>query len=421
MKEELDPFKIAQQQLDDAAEIMKLDKTAHALLREPMRTVTVNFPAKMRDGTVKTFTGFRVLYNNARGPGKGGIRFHPEEKLDTVKALSAWMTWKCSLANIPFGGAKGGVICDPKSMNAVELENVSRGFIRAVSSFVGPYIDVPAPDVYTNSQVMAWMLDEYEKIYRKNEPSFITGKPVELGGSEGRFDSTALGGMYVLREAAKLLKLDLKKCKIAIQGFGNAGEFAFKIATELAGAKVVAISDSRGGVYSEKGLDFDKLAQAKEKTGSVQGFEKAEKITNEELLQMDVDVLIPAALENQITAANADKVRAKLVLELANGPVTPEADKILFERKILDMPDFLVNSGGVIVSYFEWAQDRAGYFWSEQEVNQKLEKVVTKSFADMVKTQKKYGESGRRIPPRMGAYIVALERVAYAMKLRGWY
>lgn len=421
MKEELDPFKIAQQQLDDAAEIMKLDKTAHALLREPMRTVTVNFPAKMRDGTVKTFTGFRVLYNNARGPGKGGIRFHPEEKLDTVKALSAWMTWKCSLANIPFGGAKGGVICDPKSMNAVELENVSRGFIRAVSSFVGPYIDVPAPDVYTNSQVMAWMLDEYEKIYRKNEPSFITGKPVELGGSEGRFDSTALGGMYVLREAAKLLKLDLKKCKIAIQGFGNAGEFAFKIATELAGAKVVAISDSRGGVYSEKGLDFGKLAQAKEKTGSVQGFEKAEKITNEELLQMDVDVLIPAALENQITAANADKVRAKLVLELANGPVTPEADKILFERKILDMPDFLVNSGGVIVSYFEWAQDRAGYFWSEQEVNQKLEKVVTKSFADMVKTQKKYGESGRQIPPRMGAYIVALERVAYAMKLRGWY
>lgn len=421
MKEELDPFKIAQQQLDDAAEIMKLDKTAHALLREPMRTVTVNFPAKMRDGTVKTFTGFRVLYNNARGPGKGGIRFHPEEKLDTVKALSAWMTWKCSLANIPFGGAKGGVICDPKSMNAVELENVSRGFIRAVSSFVGPYIDVPAPDVYTNSQVMAWMLDEYEKIYRKNEPSFITGKPVDLGGSEGRFDSTALGGMYVLREAAKLLKLDLKKCKIAIQGFGNAGEFAFKIATELAGAKVVAISDSRGGVYSEKGLDFGKLAQAKEKTGSVQGFEKAEKITNEELLQMDVDVLIPAALENQITAANADKVRAKLVLELANGPVTPEADKILFERKILDMPDFLVNSGGVIVSYFEWAQDRAGYFWSEQEVNQKLEKVVTKSFADMVKTQKKYGESGRQIPPRMGAYVVALERVAYAMKLRGWY
>lgn len=421
MKEELDPFKIAQQQLDDAAEIMKLDKTAHALLREPMRTVVVNFPAKMRDGTVKTFTGFRVLYNNARGPGKGGIRFHPEEKLDTVKALAAWMTWKCSLANIPFGGAKGGVICDPKNMNAVELENVSRGFIRAVSSFVGPYIDVPAPDVYTNSQVMAWMLDEYEKIYRKNEPSFITGKPVELGGSEGRFDSTALGGMYVLREAAKLLKLDLKKCKIAIQGFGNAGEFAFKIATELAGAKVVAISDSRGGVYSEKGLDFDKLAQAKEKTGSVQGFEKAEKITNEELLQMDVDVLIPAALENQITAANADKVKAKLVLELANGPVTPEADKILFERKILDMPDFLVNSGGVIVSYFEWAQDRAGYFWSEKEVNQKLETVVTKSFADMVKTQKKYGESGKQIPPRMGAYIVALERVAYAMKLRGWY
>ncbi len=419
MPEELDPFKISQEQLDTAAELMKLDKEAHAILREPKRIVTVNIPVKMRDNSTKVFTGFRVLYNDARGPGKGGIRFHPQENIDTVKALSAWMTWKCSLANIPFGGAKGGVICDTKSMNGIELENLSRGYMRAISRFIGPRVDVPAPDVYTTPQIMAWMMDEYNEIVGHDEPGVITGKPVGIGGSEGRFDSTAMGGMYVLREAAKLRKLDLRKAKIAIQGFGNAGKFAFEIATKLSKAKVVAITDSQGGVYSEKGLDYGKLSAMKEKTGTIKDYKGAEEITNEELLELDVDVLIPAAIENQVTKKNADKIKADIVLELANGPVTPEADKILFERGILDMPDFLVNSGGVIVSYFEWAQDMDGYYWDEKDVYQKLDKIITKSFNDVIGKQK--GFKGRKITPRDAAYIIAVDRVAKAMKLRGWY
>ncbi|MDE1873796.1 MAG: Glu/Leu/Phe/Val dehydrogenase [Candidatus Micrarchaeota archaeon] len=421
MQEELDPFKIAQKQLDTAAGVMNLDRQAHALLREPMQTVIVNIPVRMRNGETKRFTGFRVLYNNARGPGKGGIRFHPQESIDTVKALSAWMTWKCSLANIPYGGAKGGVICDPKSMSPQEIEALSRGYIRAIGQFIGPDVDVPAPDVYTTPQIMAWMMDEYSKLKGHNEFGVITGKPLEVWGSEGRFDSTAMGGMYVLREAAKLAKINIKKSKIAIQGFGNAGAFAFELATKL-GAKVVATSDSHGGVYSSKGLDFAKLKETKVKTGSVVTFKGAEKITNEELLELDdIDVLIPAALENQITAANADKIHAKLILELANGPVTPEADQILFERKILDMPDFLVNSGGVIVSYFEWAQNRQGYYWTQDEVYKRLDTIITKSFADTIDTQKKYAQLGKKISPRTAAYVIAVSRVAAAMKARGWY
>ena len=421
MQEELDPFKIAQKQLDGAAEVMNLDKQAHAILREPMQTVIVNIPVRMRNGVTRTFTGFRVLYNNARGPGKGGIRFHPEENLQTVKALSAWMTWKCSLANIPFGGAKGGVICDTKTFNPQELETLSRNYIRAIGQFIGPDVDVPAPDVYTTPQIMAWMMDEYSKLKGQNEFGVITGKPVEVWGSEGRFDSTALGGMYVLRDAAKILKLNVKKSRIAIQGFGNAGAFAFELATKL-GAKVVAISDSHGGVYSSKGLDFEKLKEAKAKTGSVVTYKGAEKLSNPELLELDdIDVLIPAALENQITAANADKINAKLVLELANGPVTPEADKILFERKIMDLPDFLVNSGGVIVSYFEWAQNRAGYYWTQDDVYKKLDTIMTKSFIDTVDVQKKYADAGKKISPRTAAYVIAVSRVASAMRARGWY
>ncbi len=421
MPEELDPFRISQIQLDGAAALMGLDEEALAILREPRRIVTVNIPVRMRDGKTKLFTGFRVLYNDARGPGKGGIRFHPEENVDTVKALSAWMTWKCSLANIPFGGAKGGVICDPKSMNQYELENLSRGYIRAVSRFIGPKIDVPAPDVYTTPQIMAWMMDEYNTIVGRSEPGVITGKPVEIGGSEGRFDSTAMGGMYVLRETARLKKLDLKNAKIAIQGFGNAGKFAFQIASTLSKAKVVAITDSQGGVYAESGLDYGKLVSLKEKTGNLEGYKGGRKITNKELLELDVDVLIPAAIENQITKSNADKIEAGIVLELANGPVTPDADRILFERGIMDMPDFLVNSGGVIVSYFEWAQDMDGYFWDEKDVYGRLDRIITNSFNEVVKTQKEYAAKGKKITPRDAAYIVAVGRVAAAMKLRGWY
>ncbi len=421
MAEELDPFKISQKQLDTAAELMKLDKAAHQILREPQRTVVVNIPVKMRDGRSRLFTGFRVLYNDARGPGKGGIRFHPQETLDTVKALSAWMTWKCSLANIPFGGAKGGVICDTKKMTPAEIESLSRGYIRAISKFIGPKIDVPAPDVYTTPQIMGWMRDEYETIVGHEAPGVITGKPVELGGSEGRFDSTAMGGMYVLREAAKLQKTKLKGAKIAIQGFGNAGKFAFEIATKLAGAKVVAISDSQGGVYDPKGLDYEKLNEVKEKTGSVQNYKGASKVSNDDLLELDCDVLIPAAIENQITKENADRIKAGMVLELANGPVTPEADKILFERKILDMPDFLVNSGGVIVSYFEWVQDMEGFYWTEEDVYSKLDKIITRSFNDIIAMQQTYRKGGRMITPREAAYVIAVDRVAKAMKARGWY
>ncbi len=421
MSEELNPFKIAQQELDTAAEIMNLDKTAHALLREPKRIINFNIPVKMRDGNTKVFNGFRVLYNDARGPGKGGIRFHPLESLDTVKALSAWMTWKTSLANIPFGGAKGGVICDPKSMNAYELENLSRAYVRALGTAVGPRTDVPAPDVYTNPQIMAWMMDEYTKIVGHEEPGMITGKPLEIGGSEGRFNSTAMGGMYVLRESAKMINLNLKNSKVVIQGFGNAGMFAFDIATRLSGATVVGISDSEGGIYDPNGIDYNKLVEAKKNTGKVQGYEKGEKVSNEQLLELDADVLIPAAIENQITANNADKIKAKIVLELANGPVTPEADEILFERGVLDMPDFLVNSGGVIVSYFEWAQNMAGYYWTEDEIYKKLDTIITRSFNEVVATQKSYADKGKKISPRTGAYIVAVDRVAKAMKLRGWY
>ncbi|MDE1762492.1 MAG: Glu/Leu/Phe/Val dehydrogenase [Candidatus Micrarchaeota archaeon] len=421
MAEELDPFKIAQKQLDEAAEIMKLDKQAHAILREPQQTVVVNVPAKMRNGETKTFTGFRVLYNNARGPGKGGIRFHPQESLETVKALSAWMTWKCSLANIQFGGAKGGIICDPKKFSPAELENLSRSYIRCISKFIGPETDIPAPDVYTTPQIMSWMMDEYSRIKEHNVYGVITGKPLEVWGSEGRNDSTALGGMFVLREAAKLKKINLKKATIAVQGFGNAGHFAFSLASQLFGSKIVAITDSQGGVYSEKGLDLAKLDEAKKRTGSVDGYKGAQKVSNDELLELDVDILIPAAIENQIHKGNADKVKPKILLELANGPVTPEADRILAQNGIFDLPDFLVNSGGVIGSYFEWVQNQQGYYWTREEFDQKLDTIITKSFRDVMATQKEYSDKGRKINPRMAAYIIAVSRVAAAMKTRGWY
>ncbi|ASI13382.1 glutamate dehydrogenase [Candidatus Mancarchaeum acidiphilum] len=421
MAEELNPFKIAQEQLDQAAKIMNLDENAHQILREPFEIITVHIPVKMHDGSVKLFEGFRVHHNNARGPMKGGIRFYPTETVDEVKALSEWMTWKCALANLPFGGAKGGVICNPKELTANELEQLSRGYIRAVRAFVSPKIDIPAPDVYTTPQIMAWMMDEYSKLVGHNEFGTITGKPLEVGGSEGRNDSTAMGAMFVLREAAKKLNIDLKTAKIAVQGFGNAGMFAYTLSKKLFGAKVVAISDSKGAVYDEKGLDLDKLEKAKKETGSVQGYEGGKKLTNEELLESDVDILIPAAIESQITAENAGKIRAKLVLELANGPVTPDADKILFDKGILDLPDFLVNSGGVIGSYFEWVQNNEGYYWTAEEVYSKLDTIITKSFYDMMKVQEDYLSKGTKITPRNAAYIIAVDRVAKAMKLRGWY
>jgi glutamate dehydrogenase (NAD(P)+) len=423
MKEELNPFKIAQQQLDKAAEIMELDRQALAILREPKRTLIMNIPVKMSNGKTQTFTGFRVQYNDARGPAKGGIRFHPEETLDTVKALSAWMTWKCSLANVPFGGGKGGIICDTKKMNERDLELLSRGYVRALGRDMGPEIDIPAPDVYSTPQIMAWMLDEYNNIVRHNEFGAITGKPVEVWGSAGRMDSTAMGGIFVLREAAKMMKIDPKKATIAVQGFGNAGRYAYTLSKKIMGSKVVAISDSDGAIYDPDGLDLAKLDDAKKKTGSVQGYQSknAKKLTNAQLLELKVDILIPAAIENQVTGANADKIKCKLLLELANGPVTPEATDILFQKGIIDLPDFLVNSGGVIGSYFEWCQNQTGIYWETPEFYEKLDKIITKSFHDTMDMQKAYAVKGKKISPRMAAYVIAVDRVARAMKAKGWY
>lgn len=419
--EELDPFKIAQQQLDEAAKIMKLDRQALMILREPMEVLTVNFPVRMRDGSTKVFTGFRAHYNNARGPCKGGIRFHPQENLDTVKALGAWMTWKCALADLPLGGGKGGVICDTKTMNNYELENLVRAYIRAIWKLMGPAIDILAPDVYTTPQMMAWIADEYSRIAGRDEFGSVTGKPLEIWGSQGRADATSMGGLYVLREAAKYKKLNLKTATMAIQGFGNVGGNTFKLAKQLFNSKVVAISDSDGAIYDKKGLDYDKVVEAKAKRGKVQAYHGAEKLTNDQLLELNVDVLIPAALENQITGKNAEKIKTKILLEMANGPVTPEADKILADRKIFSLPDFLVNSGGVSVSYFEWLQNQSGYYWTAEDVNNRLDKIMTKSFKDVIAKQEEFAKAGQKISTRMAAYIIAVDRVAKAMKYRGWY
>ncbi len=416
IKEDLDPFDIAQKQLDKAAKVINLDKQALEILREPMQILQVRLPVKMDNGETEVFTGFRVHYNNARGPTKGGIRFHPEESLSTVKALSAWMTWKTAIVGIPLGGAKGGIICDPKKMSMGELERLSRAYVRSIGEFIGPEIDVPAPDVYTTPQIMAWMMDEYENIVRKSAPGVITGKPLELGGSLGRGDATARGGLFVLREGAKKVGLDLSKATVAIQGFGNAGQFAVKLVKEMFGSKVVAVSDTKGGIYAKDGIDYQKLLDHKKKTGTVENFPGSKNITNEELLELGVDVLIPAAIENQITRSNADKIKAKIVLELANGPTTPEADEILYKKKILLLPDFLSNSGGVTVSYFEWTQNISGFYWTEEEVYSRLDQKLTESAHAVLDASEKY-----KVDPRTAAYTISIKRVADAMKLRGWY
>ncbi len=416
MVEDLDPFDIAVKQLEKAAKVINLDKQALSILKEPQQILQIRIPVKMDDGRTEVFTGFRVHYNNARGPVKGGIRFHPEESLSTVKALAAWMTWKTAIIDIPLGGAKGGIICDTKKLSTGELERLSRAYVRSLGEYIGPEVDVPAPDVYTTPQIMAWMMDEYENIVRRSSPGVITGKPLEIGGSLGRGDATAKGGMYVLREGAKKLGLDLSKATVAIQGFGNAGQFAVKLVQEHFHSKVVAVSDTKGGIYSEKGINYDALMEHKKKTGSVQNFPGSKNITNQELLELGVDVLIPAAIENQLTAKNADKVKAKIILELANGPTTPDADEIFFKKKILLLPDFLSNSGGVTVSYFEWVQNVGGYYWDLDEVYARLDKKMTKAAKEVLDAADKY-----KIDPRTAAYTISIKRVADAMKLRGWY
>jgi glutamate dehydrogenase (NAD(P)+) len=418
MMSELNPFKIAQAQLADAAEIMDLDPAVHELLRWPLREFHVTLPVRMDDGTVKIFHGFRVQYNDARGPTKGGLRFHPDETIDTVRALAAWMTWKTAVVDIPLGGGKGGIICNPKEMSLGELERLSRAYIRAIGHYIGEEVDVPAPDVYTTPQIMAWMMDEYSVMRGYNVPGMITGKPLALGGSAGRGDATARGGMFTIREAAKLLGIDLSQATVAVQGYGNAGQFAHQLVTEMFGSQVVAVSDSRGGVYVEHGLDFDKTLEWKHQEGTVATYkccEEVQKISNEELLELDVDILIPAALENQIGDWNAGDIKAKIVAELANGPTTPAADEILQKNGVYVIPDFLCNAGGVTVSYFEQVQNAYDYYWEVEEVHQRLDKKMTAAFHAVHKAAQKY-----RVHNRMGAYIVSVARVAEAMKLRGW-
>jgi glutamate dehydrogenase (NAD(P)+) len=415
MAEKLNPFQIAQKQLDRCAKILNLDPGVHQILRVPVREIHVSLPVRMDDGVIKVFEGFRVQYNDARGPTKGGIRFHPDETIDTVRALAAWMTWKCAMVDIPLGGGKGGVICNPKKMSKGELERLSRAYIDQVWQFIGPEKDIPAPDVYTDSQTMAWMMDEFSKLNGKNQFGVITGKPICLGGSLGRGDATARGAMYCVREAAKALKIDLSKATFAIQGYGNAGYYAAALAKSLFGSKVVAVSDTKGGIYNKDGLDAEAVAAHKAKTGSVAKFPGTKAISNEDLLELDVDVLCPSAIENVITEKNASKIKGKIVAELANGPTTPEADDILYKNGIHVIPDFLCNAGGVTVSYFEMVQNFYMYCWEEKEVHERLDQKMTTAYQSVLATSKKF-----KINMREAAYVVAVNRVVEAMKLRGW-
>lgn len=415
MAEELNPFKIAQHEVEMAAKRLGFDKATTEFLKWPMREFVYTIPLKMDNGTVRVLRGYRVQYNNARGPCKGGLRWHPDETIDTVRALAAWMTWKTSMMDIPLGGGKGGVTVDPKALSEAEKERLARAYIRCVAGEIGTFKDVPAPDVYTTPQIMAWMMDEYETIMRMNYPSVITGKPIPLGGSQGRGDATARGGVYCLREAAKAIGMKTQGATVAIQGFGNAGQFAATIGAEILGLKVIAASDSQGGVINESGIDPEALVKHKLKTGKVGGFPGTKPISNEQLLELKVDVLIPAALENVINSKNAKNIKAKISVELANGPTTPDADEELYKNGIMVLPDFLANAGGVTVSYFEQVQGTYNYYWPLEDIHKQLDAHMTKAFRDVYEMSKK-----EKVHMRAAAYLVAVKRVADAMKLRGW-
>jgi glutamate dehydrogenase (NAD(P)+) len=409
------PFAIAQQQFDTAAQILDLDPRLRAVLREPVRELHVSLPVRMDDGDVKVFKGFRVQYNDARGPSKGGIRFHPDETVDTVRALAAWMTWKTAVMDLPLGGGKGGIICNPKTLSERELERLSRAYIGAIAWIMGPERDIPAPDVYTTPQIMGWMMDEYSKLRGHSTPGAITGKPLSLWGSLGRDDATARGTWYAIREAARVIGIDLPKARVAIQGFGNAGTFAATLGLELFGCKVVAVSDSKGGVYNPNGLKYDDVRAHKASTGSVVGFPGGQPISNADILETDAEILIPAALESQITADNARRVKARIVAEAANGPTTPEADALLHAREVFVIPDFLCNAGGVTVSYFEWVQNQRGMPWELEDVHRRLDRKMTRAFAEVLASSRKHN-----VDMRTGAYCVAVARVAEAVRARGW-
>lgn len=414
LNEKINPFEVALKQLEEASKILNLEKGMLEILSNPKRILTVSIPTRMDDGSIKVFTGYRSQHNDARGPHKGGIRYHPDVTLDEVKALSMWMTWKCAIANIPYGGGKGGIICNPKQMSENELERMTRRFAYLIADVIGPYRDIPAPDVYTGGKEMAWIMDTYSALKGNYvQPEVITGKPIAIGGSLGRNEATGRGLAYTVREAAKKMEIDMKQATFVVQGFGNAGQFSSKLVEEQ-GAKMIAASDSQGSIIKTDGISVDALMKFKRDTGSIVGFEDAKSITNDELLETECTILIPAALENQITKNNADKIKTQIIAEAANGPTTPEADEILFKKDILVIPDVLANGGGVTVSYFEWLQNLRRDYWTEEEVNKRLDINITKSFYDVYDTHTKY-----KVDMRKAATLLAVKRVVEAINIRG--
>jgi len=409
------PFEEMMSRFDLAAQKLGLDPGLYKVLREPVRETKVSIPISMDDGRIEVFIGYRVLHNIARGPGKGGIRFDKNVNLDEVRALAAWMTWKCAVVNIPFGGAKGGVICDPATLSRGELERITRRYTAELMDQFGPEKDVPAPDMGTNPQTMAWIMDTYSMHARHTVTAVVTGKPLSLGGSRGRVEATGRGLMLIAKEAAPLRGLTLPTSRIVVQGFGNVGSIAARMCYE-AGARILAVSDINGGIYDAKGLNIPALLTHYDRDHSFEGFPGVEKITNADLLELETDILIPAANENQIRGRNAGNIRAKIIVEGANGPTTQRADDILHQKDVLVVPDILANAGGVTVSYFEWVQDRAGFFWREREVNERLEDIMCQSFQDVASMAKQYSVSFR-----IAAYMLGISRVAHDTMVRGLY
>src|SRR5579884_2529459 len=408
-------YHMAVQQFEAAADKLNLSEDMREILRQPKRELTVNFPVRLDNGRIRTFTGYRVQHNVNRGPAKGGIRYGPDVTLDEVKALAMWMTWKCAVVGIPYGGAKGGVVCDPKHMSPSELERLTRRYATEISIVIGPHSDIPAPDVNTNSQVMAWIMDTFSMHEGYSIPAVVTGKPLSIGGSEGRNDATATGVLFVTRQAARRIGMPLRGARVSIQGYGNAGSIAARL-FHNEGCKIVAVSDTRGGIYDESGLDPSAVLRHKQEKGSVTDFPRAQKVSIQDVLEVPCDILIPAATEGVITAINADRVQAQIVAEAANGPTTPEADKILFDKDIIVVPDILANAGGVTVSYFEWVQDLQSFFWGVEEITQKLEVIMNRAFAAVTEKAEHYS-----CDMRLAANMLAISRVAEATQVRGIY
>ncbi|MCW4021526.1 MAG: Glu/Leu/Phe/Val dehydrogenase [Candidatus Bathyarchaeota archaeon] len=409
----MNAYDMALKQLAIAGKKLNIDEDVVEILKHPKRVLTVYIPVEMGNGKTKVFTGYRVQHNDARGPMKGGIRYHPDVTLDEVKALSMWMTWKCAVVGIPYGGAKGGVVCNPKGMSVDEIERLTRGYTRAISDFIGPTADIPAPDVNTSSREMAWIMDEYSKVVGYNCPAVVTGKPLNLGGSEGREEATSRGLVHTVQEAVKHKNIDLKDAAVVVQGYGNVGWNVAKIFHDV-GSRVIAASDTKGVAYNRRGINPYRLREHKKKTGTVKGFEGSEAISEEEMFELETDIFVPAALENQITNDNAGSMRAKIIAEGANGPTTPEADKILYKNEVLLIPDILANAGGVLVSYFEWVQNLQSYYWEKEEVNTRLKRRMTKAFNNIYEMSQKHG-----VDMRTAAIIHAVDSVSKAMQSRG--